>query len=502
MADLHPAPLDAPLPPLVAQVRAAVPAPERVWLVGGAVRDLFLNRPGHDLDFAVAGDGLATARGVADALGGAFYPLDADRGTGRVVLSRAAAGPITLDFAELRGPDIAADLAARDFTINALAVPLADPETVLDPLGGLADLRLKRLRACSPTAISDDPLRGVRAVRQAAQLGFRLTPELRAEIRAHAAALTRISPERQRDELIRALGGPNPGACLRVLEALGLLAHLLPELTPLKGVTQSPPHTLEVWEHTLTTVERLAEVLHVLGPVHDVDAASDLILGLATVRLGRFRRPLQTHLDALLAGDRPVRWTLMLAALLHDAAKPATRTVDADGRIRFFGHEARGAELTGAVLTRLRFSGDELKRAQAIVAHHMRPRQLSREGEPSARAIYRFFRATGPAGVEVILLSLADLLAKYGGHPPPQAEWAEHLAACAKLLEAYFEKHPAAVAPAPLVNGDDLIRVLGLKPGPEVGRLLEAIREAQAAGEVLDPEAALALARRLAAPKT
>jgi tRNA nucleotidyltransferase/poly(A) polymerase len=446
----------------------------------------------HDLDFAVDGDGLATARRVADTLEAAFYPLDVERGVGRVL----AAGSLTLDFARLRGPDLFADLAGRDFTLNAMALPMDAPDTLVDPLHGAADLRGKLIRACSATALTDDPIRAVRAVRLAAQLGFRLEPATRAAVKATAPALGSVSAERQRDELIRCLSRSAEPA-IRALEVTGLLREMLPELTALKGLAQSPPHMLDGWEHTLAVLAHLAEVLAVLGPVHDVDAASDLTLGLLTVRLGRYRGPLSAHLAAPLTGDRPRQWLLMLAALLHDAAKPASRSVDPDGRIRFFGHEAAGAALAAEVATRLRFSADEGRYLQTMVAHHMRPRQLTRAGEPSARAVYRFFRDTGPAGVDIVLLSLADYLAKFGGSPPPQDEWAGHVAGCARLLEAFFERRAERVQPPALVTGDDLMAALDLAPGPLIGKLLEGVREAQAAGEVTSREAALACARQL-----
>lgn len=496
-----PEPFPHALPEIVERVRQASPDPGRVWLVGGPVRDLLLGRRFHDLDFAVDGDGLAAARRAAEALGAAFYPLDAERGVGRVVLP-GDDETLTLDFARLRGPDLHADLAARDFTVNALAVPLDAPDTVLDPLRGAADLRAKVIRLCAPTAIADDPVRAIRAVRLAAQLNFRLDPATRAAVKAEAASLARVSAERQRDEFIRCLGGPNPAGAVRALDVAGLLAQMVPELAALKGVAQSPPHMLDVWEHTLDVLARLTDILAVLGPVHDVDAASDLTLGLLTVRLGRYRAQISAHLRQAVSGDRPAGWLLMLAALLHDAAKPATRSVDPDGRIRFFDHEMQGATLTSQVLTRLRFSGDEIKRARAIVAEHMRPRQLSKEaaarnGEPSRRAVYRFWRDAGAAGIDIVLLSLADYLGKFGGGPPPQDEWAAHVAGCFKLLEAYYERRESQVAPLPLITGDDLMRALGLPPGPQVGRLLEAVREAQAMGEVADREAALDYAKRM-----
>ncbi|MBL8055156.1 MAG: HD domain-containing protein [Anaerolineales bacterium] len=489
-----PEPFALALPEIVRRLGQALPAPEQVWLVGGAVRDLLLGRRLHDLDFAVAGDGLAAARQAAKALDAAVFPLDAERGVGRVLLTTAD-GVLTLDFARLRGPDIFTDLASRDFTVNALALPLAAPDTLVDPLRGTADLRAKLIRACSATAITDDPVRAVRAVRLAAQLGFRLEPATRAAVKA--AALAAVSAERLRDELVRCLGGGRVEPAVRALELTGLLSQMVPELSALKGLHQSPPHTLDGWEHTLAVLVRLAEILAVLGPVHDVDAASDLTLGLLTVRLGRYRAPLSAHLAAPFADDRPRRGLLMLAALLHDAAKPATRSQDPDGRIRFLGHEAAGARQAAAILQRLHFSVDEVRYVQTAVANHMRPRQLTQAGEPSARAIYRFYRDTGPAGVDIVLLSLADYLAKFGGTPPPQDEWAGHVAGCARLLEAYFERRAEQVLPPALITGDDLLQTLALTPGPLVGKLLEAVREAQAAGEVTDRAAALDYARRL-----
>ncbi len=499
-----PEPFNYPLPDAVGAVRQAVPDPARVWLVGGPVRDLMLQRRVHDLDFAVDGDGLAIARRAADALGAAFYPLDAERGVGRVVVPAAdeTEAALTLDFASLRGPDLYADLAGRDFALNALAVPLDQPDVVIDPLRGAADLRAKVIRLCAPNAIADDPVRAIRAVRLAAQLGFRLDAATRAAVKAGASDLGRVSAERQRDEFIRCLGGPRPEAAVRVLEVTGVLAQIISELAALKGVEQSPPHTLDVWEHTLATLSRLADLVTVLGPVHDVDAASDLTLGLATVRLGRYRQPISAHLRAPLSSDRPTRWLLFLAALLHDAAKPQTRSVDPDGRIRFFSHETEGADLAAHVLTRLRFSSDEVRHVRVVVENHMRPRQLSHAaagqvGAIGRRAVYRFWRDVGAAGVDIVLLSLADFLAKFGLGPPPQAEWVGHVAGCFQLLEAYFEQREQRVAPPALISGNDLIQELGLAPGPLLGRLLEAVREAQATGEVTDRAAALAYARRL-----
>lgn len=485
------APFLPELPPLIDAVRQAVPDPSRVWLVGGVVRDALLGRRLTDFDFAVAGDGRTAARAVANALNAAYFTLDEARGVGRVLLT-VDDRPVTLDFASLRGPDLPADLHARDFTLNALAVPLAEPEVLIDVVGGEADLRAKIIRLCAPTACQDDPLRAVRAVRLATHLQFKLSPETRQAAREAAPRLAQVSPERQRDELMRVLGGPRPATALRLLEVLGLLKAVLPELAVMRGVTQSPPHTLDVWEHTLAVVQRLEEVMYLLGPTHDVDAASELILGLVSVKLGRYRHALTASLRQPLAGERTVRHLLMLAALFHDVGKPATRTMGADGRIHFYGHEAHSAQVMEQRALAWHLSSHEVALARTLVGLHMRARQVAKQPPVSRRAIYRFFREAGEAGVGLVLFSLADHLGKFGGHPPPQHDWAAHLTGCAELLAAHYDTPTTHLAPPPLLDGHAVMTALNLPPGPRIGAALEALREAQAAGEVSDREQALA----------
>jgi putative nucleotidyltransferase with HDIG domain len=339
-------------------------------------------------------------------------------------------------------------------------------------------------------------VRGIRGVRLSSELNFRLERATRDAIRAEAGQLGRVSAERRRDEFIRCLGGPRPAGAVRVLHALGLLPGLVPELGALEGVSQSPPHVYDVWDHTLAVLARLGDVLSVLRTVHDVDGASDLTLALVAVRLGRHRAALERHLNTHLSGDRPLRWLMALAALLHDVGKPATRTVDPDGRIRFFNHDQVGSALAAQRLAELRFSNDEARRVALIVRHHLRPLLLAHEPSLTRRAVYRYFRDTGPAGVDIALLALADFLGTHGDGPPPVDEWNRLLDVSVTLLRAYFEQPAEAVDPPALLNGDDLQVELGLPPGPEIGRLLDSLREAQAAGEVADRAAALDHVRR------
>ncbi len=274
------------LPPAVQRLLPVLGS-DRVWLVGGAVRDLLLGRSTTDFDFAVQGDGLALGRRLANALGADYYDLDASRSTGRLLLTTGQGLKTTFDFASLRGRDIRQDLALRDFTVNAMAIGL-DPSGVtgplIDPLRGSQDLRQKRLKPCSAESVADDPIRAVRAVRLAVDFGFRLDPETTAQIRRARSTMGRVSPERVRDEFFRLLDGHGPAAGLRLLDHLGLLAEILPELEPLRNLAQPAPHAFDVFEHSLATVDHLARLAALLSGRSGKAEAGDLTEASALVR--------------------------------------------------------------------------------------------------------------------------------------------------------------------------------------------------------------------------
>ncbi len=479
---------------LVSRVQAALPTGQPVYLVGGSVRDLLIGQPARDLDFVLAGEALSVSRKVANELGGAYYPLDAEREAGRVILVDIGGERCVLDFTTVRGPDLESDLRARDFTINAMALDLNDLETLIDPLGGASDLKARILRPCSPSAIQDDPLRSVRGIRLATKFKLNLLPETNRQIRQAAQLLPCVSAERLRDELFHILEGPQTAIAIRLLDTMGLLSYILPELADLHAVTQSPPHILNVWEHTLDGLQKLDGVLGVLAMEYDPDSANSWALGLLSVRLGRYRQQIHSHMCSQLNPERSLRALLFLAGLYHDSGKPAVRQDDSSGRVRFLEHEIFSAKIASERARQLHLSNDEIERLSAIVRYHMRPLALAQSGvAPSPRAIYRYFRDAGLAGVEIVLFSLADTLATYGP-TLPQSVWIAQLEVARALLEAWWDHNQESVAPPLLVSGYDLMDALSLQPGPEVGRLLGLIREAQVAGQVRDREQALALA--------
>ena len=448
-------------------------AGQPVWVVGGAPRDRALGRQTNDVDLLVPNDVEEAARALGRAARAATFELSDDFGAWRVV-SRAGAWQIDLN--PIRGGSLEADLALRDFTINAIAEPL-DGGPPVDPLGGLEDLAARRLRAASPHAFADDPLRVLRMARLAVELDLELDPQTLADAQARAAGLARVAPERAFAELKRIVAADTVLRGFALLEDAGAVAVLLPELEALHGVEQTRFHHRDVHGHTLEVLEAVVSLQRdpaaVLGEEH---------AGAVTALLAE---PLA---DDLTRGD-----ALRLGALLHDVAKPATRGVLPDGRVSFLGHDVQGAQMSRAMLGRLRASERLRAHVAALTRHHLRLGFLVHERPLSRRAVYRYLRECEPVEVDVTLLSVADRLATRGDRAAEAT--VRHLELARELLGDAL-RWRANGPPAPLVRGNRLARELGLDAGPQLGRLLDELAEAQYAGEVTTPGEALAHARQ------
>jgi poly(A) polymerase len=476
------------------------------YLVGGLVRDVLLGRDTADIDIAVASDALEVAPKVATALGGKYVLLDRVNRVGRVVLVDKGA-PSTrvqweLDFSTFTG-NIEQDLARRDFTIDAMAIglgrifdrsyspalpasrrrgaaPLRLPG-LIDPFNGLDDLRQGIIRAVDETAFESDAVRLIRAVRLAAELGFSIDKETEALIRHCSYLITGVAGERVREELLRLLAISQAGQLLLYLDELGLLTAVFPELAQTKGVEQPKEHFWNVFDHSLQTVIAVDFLLR--------QGAWEYAGGkvLAAVPWSAM---LAQHFDQEVSSGSTRRVLLKLAALLHDVAKPQTKAVDAGGRMRFLGHAKEGATIVANMLERLRFSAKEVKLVETAVRHHLRPGQMTQNELPTRRAIYRYFRDTVEAGIDILFLSLADHLATRGPHLN-LSHWQEHKRVVEYVLSQRFEQE-SIVRPPKLVDGHDLINIFAISPGPQIGEILEAVREAQASGEVTTKQEALA----------
>jgi poly(A) polymerase len=481
-AFIPPRPLDA----LIRRL-AALAAGREAYVVGGTVRDVLLGRETRDVDLAVAGDAVSWARDVAIELDAHFVLLDNDNGVARLVLPAGSAAAY-VDVARLQGR-VEEDARRRDFTIDALAVPLGD-RTVLDACGGLPDLDARIVRMNGASVFDADPLRVLRAVRIAAELGFDIEPETMSAIRERAVTLNRAAAERRRDELARIFELDAAFPALRLLDDAGLLDVLLPELAEGRGVSQPEQfHIYDVFEHNLRTVEAMDVMLGADGSAWQAGELWNVF--------GWCAADLRAHLAEQMSEGRSRRALLKLASLLHDVAKPRTRSAEADGRVRFFGHGEEGAAMAAEILRRLRFSSRETAFVSRLVAEHLRPVQLAQVGEaPTRRALYRFYRDLGDAAPAVLLLALADAAAARGPSMTREG-WSRQVAYMNSLLVRSIEEE-GIVHPPRLLSGHDIMSILGVPEGPAVGQLLEALREAQAAGDVSNRDEALAFAEALA----
>jgi len=454
-------------------VRDALAGGPAAWLVGGVVRDAALGRPIVDVDIAVAGDPEEVSRRVARAIGGPAFGLSEAFGSWRA-LDRERT--FAVDVSALQGETIEEDLARRDFTVNAVAVALAGGAEI-DPHGGLADLERGTLRVLGPRAYAEDPLRPLRLVRLAAELG--LAPDGPTERLTAQAAPRLIEPSSERvyAELRRLVLAPGALEGLELAGRLGVLAAVLPELEDLHGIEQSRFHHLDVYRHTIEVLQRLIELEADL-PRFFGDQAEAIRAVLA--------EPLA---DGMTRGQ-----ALRFGALLHDIAKPLTRGTRPDGRPTFIGHDSAGQEVAVGILTRLRSSERMRSFVGALTRHHLALGFMVRHRPPSAGAIHAYLRATEPVEIEVTLLSCADRMATRGEDQDP---WiAAHLDLARELMAAALAWRAEGPPRVP-VRGDELARELEMEPGPELGELLARLEKAVYTGEVSGRDQAVGFARRV-----
>jgi poly(A) polymerase len=460
--------------PVVAAIRGALPEGDGVWIVGGAVRDAALGREVEDLDLAVAGDPGAIAKQIGTATGEHAFELSAEFRTWRVASRRSG---LQIDVTALRGGGIEADLAERDFTIGAVAVPLHGDEAI-DPFGGLADLDARVLRAVGERSFLSDPLRLLRAARLAAQLGLEVDPGTADLARAAAPHAADPAGERQLAELRQLIGGPDPLRGLRLLDELGITAVVLPELETLRGVEQGPNHHLDVYDHTVAVLEHTLEVEGDLERFAGERAAEVAEL---------LEEPLADEIDR--------RTALRFGALFHDIAKPATRA-ERDGFVGFRGHDEVGVEVIGEICRRLRASRRLTQHLQGLTRHHLRLGFLISEMPLPPRRVHAYLRATEPVTVDVTLLTAADRLSARGQGPIASPEMVSaHLQLAREMIAAGLDWRREG-PPPPLLRGDEIAAELGIEPGPELGSALAELEAAQYAGEVTDRMGALRHLRR------
>jgi poly(A) polymerase len=455
--------------------------PEKIYLVGGSIRDILIgSRNIRDIDFLMASGSEEVARAFADAIGGSFFFLDEERKITRVV-KQENGEIIQFDFTNFEGPDLAADLARRDFTINAMAMDLRDfiarrsLDGLIDPFHGRDDVANRLVRVARYETLDEDPLRLLRAARFAATLGFAIDGATAGQIRRRSKRIAGPSPERVRDELFLILAERNAEKHLMLLDQLGLLLPLFPELEALRGFAPGNYHVHDVLTHSIKTagyVDSVLDDLPMLSPGHSAAVVA--------------------HLDERLEQFVPRKAALRFACLVHDNAKPETYT-NTDGHVRFHGHDSLGGDKAVSLCRRFRLSRDAENVVTKIIRQHMRLFNLAAPGGPSRNALYRYCRDLGDAVPESLILAQAD--ARATGEIMPKEKYTDTTKSMATALDYYYDKF-LNVEARPLVTGQDLID-RGLKPGPKFGEILDEIKERQAEGTLRDRQEALEYLERL-----
>jgi poly(A) polymerase len=432
-------------------------ADRQLYLVGGSLRDELLGRPSPDLDFATDGrpeDTRARVSGWADAIwlvGEKYGTIGLSKDGVKIEITTFRTE--TYDGRDRHPdveftPDLLADLARRDFTINAMARNVHTSELV-DPFGGQEDLTRRRLRFVGPPAarIAEDPLRLLRAVRFAAQLGFQMDPETERAVGEHASAIARVSQERLRDELDAILVSDRPGSGFELLVRLGLAGHIVPEVEALDMPREPDVKMKNLLEHTLDAVNRVP-------------------------------------------ADKALRW----ATLLHDIAKPLTYTRTAE-EVHFYRHEEIGARLAAGILERLRQPRELCERAAKLVRHHLRIPSYSSEWTDAA--VRRLMYDLGEDLEAAFQLARADIKAS---KLIPGSRYVRRLGELDKRIRAQGEAAELARM-RPLLRGEEVMALLGVGPGPRIGEVHRFLLNEQIEGRIRTREEAEAAVReRFASP--
>lgn len=452
------------------------------YLVGGYLRDYFLGAVSDDVDFIVRGDPGPVSEKIAEKFHGKYFRLRGDELTCRVVIGGAERRR-TVDLSPLRGFGVETDLSLRDFTINAMAIDVEKlvregsillPRDLIDKHYGWRDLSLGILRECHNESFLADPVRLVRALRFHHVLGMKFEERTLNHLKKYAFLIAKVPGERTAVEILETLRHEGTSRVFADVVSTGLLQHIFPDLLKTVGLEQNAYHHLDVWSHTLLTLDELDVLLRDPGKVFPDHAG---------MVMERMERRLQDLC--------PRSAFLRLAALYHDAGKAETFSRDETGRIHFHAHQEKSQEAVVRLADRLKLSRRASQYLAATVGKHMNI-GFSLRDEPSPRGLRRIVARLGEELPDIVLLTVADRFATRGPLTTEES-LARYLRMCRRLLEEYRREEELPL----LVSGKDLLGELGMCEGPAVGEILREIRAAQLEGTVKSREEAMEMARKL-----
>ena len=449
----------------------------KLYLVGGALRDLILNRKKNnpDFDFCLIRGSINFGRKLAKQLRAGFVVLDEEHAACRLV-KKIEGKVYTFDFTDFRAKTLGKDLLHRDFTINSMAVELKDVFSgqdlnalIIDPYSGREDLKRKIIRVCGKNSFKEDPLRILRAFSFSCMLKFNLDKETLCLAKKEKHLISTVSSERIREELFKIFDSLTAHTSLAILDKLKILEIIFPEIKPMRRIGQGPYHHLDVWQHTLETLNQFELLLHYFK--QDLEISQ--------------------YMDEELSSLRKRSSLIKLACILHDVGKPKSLRRE-KGKIIFHGHERIGLGLTRVISRRLKLANDETRSLERIVLWHLRPGYLANNGRPTERAIFRYFRDTGNDALAVLLLSLADQRATKGPLTTAVSRLRHEKTVKSLIRRLLKQKNEKKLVR--FLNGNEIMRKFKLPPSPLIGQVLGDLEEAQAIGKVKNKKEALKLA--------
>lgn len=451
-----------------AVLECAKTADAKVYLVGGYVRDALLGNKDQlkDFDYTVIGmPAIELGKRIAQTLNGHYVLLDTSNDTSRVVFDDG----VQVDFAGCVGGSLTTDIQRRDLTINALVWDPQNPDEIIDEVGGLQDLSTKTIRAISSKCLAEDPLRLMRVFRFSATLNFDIDPATLNMVPALAEKLNDVATERISYELFLIIESARTAKTIEVMRQAQLLEVIFPEMRAMHRVPPNSYHHLGLFDHSIEVL-RQTESSFADMPEWAKQTFSEHL----------------SHSLTRYGGTK-------LAALLHDVGKPETWVVAEDGRHTFIGHDKLGAEMCTDIAKRLKWSTRVERFVANLVRWHLRPGALFHQGLPTDRAVHRFYRTIGDETPQLILLAQGDFRGTCGPGLQEGRELLENQ--LRELLDRYGVFIEGRKQTPKLLDGSDVMTLLGLQPGPTVGQLLEELEEAQALHEVRNKQEAEAFIR-------
>jgi len=479
---------------LFSLIRAECTPDQKVFIVGGAVRDALLGRPIHDFDFALADNPFYLAKRVAKRLKAGFFVLDDVRHTARVAYYDVHGRFSPLDFVQFTGADLKQDLQNRDFTINTIAVSLDDLSRLIDPLKGHDDLIQGILRCASKHALVDDPIRVLRAVRLAIQFNLQFAPGLESELIKAAPCLVNTSNERQRDEFFKILEGVDPAEGLRYCKRLRIFDSILEPL-----VAIGPNSTLEepafaLLDQPIETVGYFHQILANLCDFPNTHLDKWYLEDLLN-EIGKYSQLVKVYFYSEITPGRTKKALAYFGTLITKIGKLGSVETNAAGGSSFENSIKFEDKAVWWIAKGFQLSNAESKWVEAFTHHHL-DLLIFIGSLPDRRSIYNFFKATGDSGIALAFHLPAYLLATFG-EGVDRERWQNALKVVKTILSAWEEHYETIIAPTPLIDGFDLQRLLGLKPGKKIGYLLNLLVEEQASGMVNSEDEALDFVREI-----